>query len=152
MEKRFLRLAEHINQFAKTTMKADGIGTAEFDLLHLVRRHPGITQAQIREKLKLDKGAAARRTANLENKGFLVREQNPEDKRSSYIHATKKAEKLKNSKSHLEGVFYEWLLNQLSDEERTNFVNTLEKLELISQKESTEGYPHVKEILEENNQ
>jgi len=32
-------------------MKEEGIGTAEFDFIHLVRHHPGITQAQLREEL-----------------------------------------------------------------------------------------------------
>ena len=61
-------------------MKEEGIGTAEFDFIHLVRHHPGITQAQLREELKIDKGAAARRAARLEAKGYLIRRDNPEDK------------------------------------------------------------------------
>lgn len=40
-------------------MKEDGIGTAEFDVIHLVRHNPGITQTKVRETLKIDKGAAA---------------------------------------------------------------------------------------------
>ena len=47
-------------------MKEEGIGTAEFDFIHLVRHNPGITQAQVRESLKIDKGAAARRAMRLE--------------------------------------------------------------------------------------
>ena len=58
-------------------MKADGIGTAEFDFIHLVRHNPGMTQADVRAALKIDKGAAARRAASLEAKGYLVRKPNP---------------------------------------------------------------------------
>lgn len=67
------KIAREVGKFTVQTMKEDGIGTAEFDFIHLVRHNPGITQAQVREQLKLDKGAAARRTASLENKGYLIR-------------------------------------------------------------------------------
>lgn len=100
------KIAREVNKFTVRTMKADGIGTAEFDFIHLVRHHPGITQAEVRNELRIDKGAAARRTANLEEKGYLVRKENPNDKRSQLLYATEKAERLKNSKAYLESVFY----------------------------------------------
>lgn len=92
------KIAREVNKFTVRTMKADGIGTAEFDFIHLVRHHPGITQAEVRNELRIDKGAAARRTANLEEKGYLVRKENPNDKRSQLLYATEKAERLKTPK------------------------------------------------------
>ena len=67
------KIAREVSKFTVREMKAEGIGTAEFDFIHLVRHHPGITQTQIRDALKIDKGAAARRAASLEAKGYLVR-------------------------------------------------------------------------------
>ena len=72
------KIAREVTKFTVREMKAEGIGTAEFDFIHLVRHHPGITQTQIRDALKIDKGAAARRAASLEAKGYLVRRENPE--------------------------------------------------------------------------
>ena len=66
------KIAREVTKFTVREMKAEGIGTAEFDFIHLVRHHPGITQTQIRDALKIDKGAAARRAASLEAKGYLV--------------------------------------------------------------------------------
>ena len=102
-ERKMTKIAREVSKFTVQTMKEDGIGTAEFDFIHLVRHNPGITQTAIREQLKLDKGAAARRTASLESKGYLVRKENPYDKRSANLYATGKAEKLKNSKAYLKG-------------------------------------------------
>ena len=65
------KIAREVSKFTVRAMKAEGIGTAEFDFIHLVRHHPGITQTQIRDALKIDKGAAARRAASLEAKGYL---------------------------------------------------------------------------------
>ena len=109
------KIARELNKLTVQTMKEEGIGTAEFDFIHLVRHHPGITQAQLREELKIDKGAAARRAASLEAKGYLIRRDNPEDKRSQLLYATKKAEGLKNSKVSIESTFYEWLMEELDE-------------------------------------
>ena len=46
-----------------------GLGTAEIDLIHAVRHHPGCTQAQLAELLHADKAAIARRTKNSGSKG-----------------------------------------------------------------------------------
>ena len=147
--RKITKIAREVSKFTVQTMKEDGIGTAEFDFIHLVRHNPGITQAKVREQLKLDKGAAARRTASLEHKGYLVRKVNPEDKRSANLYATEQAENLKNSKAYLEGVYYEWLLEQIPEEEREGFMETLDKLYLCSKKESRAGFPHLKERVKE---
>lgn len=112
-ERKMTKIAREVSKFTVQTMKEDGIGTAEFDFIHLVRHNPGITQAAVREQLKIDKGAAARRAASLENKGYLYRKPNPEDGRSQLLYATEKAEQLKNSKAAIESAFYEWLLAEL---------------------------------------
>ena len=65
-ERKMTKIAREVSKFTVQTMKEDGIGTAEFDFIHLLRHHPGLTQAEVREQLKIDKGAAARRAASLE--------------------------------------------------------------------------------------
>ena len=124
--RKITKIAREVNKLTVQTMKEDGIGTAEFDFIHLIRHNPGITQAGVREQLKIDKGAAARRAASLEAKGYLIRKPNPDDGRSQMLYATQKAEKLKNSKAYIEGVFYEWLLAELPEEEKEAFCKTLE--------------------------
>ncbi len=141
--RKITKIARELNKFTVQTMKEEGIGTAEFDFIHLVRHNPGITQAQIREQLKIDKGAAARRAANLEEKGYLVRKPNPADGRSQLLYATEKAESLKNSKAHIEAVFYEWLLDELSEAEKVQFVQILDKLYRRSKVQSRAGFPDV---------
>ena len=113
-----------------------------------MRHQPGITQAQLREELKSDKGAAARRAASLEAKGYLIRRDNPEDKRSQLLYATKKAEGLKNSKVSIESTFYEWLMEELDESETEHFCEMLDRLYLRSKKESRSGFLQVKERMD----
>lgn len=146
-ERKMTKIAREAGKFTVQTMKKEGIGTAEFDVIHLVRHNPGITQTEVRETLKIDRGAAAKRVASLEHKGYLIREANPKDGRSQLLFATEKAENLKNSKVHIETVFYEWLLDELPEDEKEAFCKTLDTLYWKSKNERRAGFVHVAEIL-----
>lgn len=148
-ERKMTKIAREVGKFTVQTMKEEGIGTAEFDFIHLVRHNPGITQTEVREKLKIDKGAAARRAANLEAKGYLERKPNPADGRSQLLFATKKAEELKNSKAEIETIFYEWLLSELPEDERNRFCETLDKLYWRSKNERRAGFETVSKLVAE---
>lgn len=142
------KIAREVSKFTVKAMKAEGIGTAEFDFIHQVRHHPGITQTQVRDALKIDKGAAARRAASLEAKGYLVRRENPNDHRSQLLFATEKAETLRNSKATVEQTFYEWLLEELTESDRDNFCRILNELYLRSKTQARAGFPDVAARLE----
>ena len=58
-------------------------------------------EAAVREQLKIDKGAAARRAASLESKGYLYRKPNPADGRSQLLYATEKAERVITADANL---------------------------------------------------
>ena len=146
-KRQITKIAREVSKFTVKTMKEEGIGTAEFDFIHLIRHNPGITQAQIREALKIDKGAAARRASSLEAKGYLIRKPNPNDKRSQLLFATDKAEELKVSKTAIESLFYEWLLDVLSDDEKQAFCNTLDKLYWRSRNERRDDFQYLSKIV-----
>ena len=148
-ERKMTKIAREVSKFTVQTMKEEGIGTAEFDVIHLVRHNPGITQTKVRETLKIDKGAAAKRVASLEGKGYLIRKPNPDDGRSQLLYATEKAESLKNSKAHIETVFYEWLLAELPEEEKESFCRTLDTLYWRSKRQRQAGFADVAALLEE---
>ena len=111
--RKITKIAREVSKFTVQMMKEEGIGTAEFDFIHLIRHNPGITQAEVREQLKIDKGAAARRAASLEAKGYLIRKPNPDEARNQFLFSTTQAENHKNSKANIESMFYEWLLAEL---------------------------------------
>ena len=148
-ERKITKIAREVSKFTVQTMKEEGRGTAEFDFIHLIRHNPGITQAQVREQLKIDKGAAARRAASLESKGYLYRKENPKDHRSQLLYATEKAEKLKNSKTSIEGIFYEWLLSELPEEEKEAFCRTLDTLYWKCKNQRRAGFVDVARLVEE---
>ena len=143
------KIAREAGKLAVRMMKETGIGSGEFDLLHAVRHTPGISQSEICQQLNMDKGAVARRVASLEAKGYLTRRKNPEDGRGQMLYATEAAEELKRSKAQVETAFYEWLLEELTEEERQTFTLLLHRLYARSKQERREGFSHVIARLKE---
>lgn len=148
-KRQITKIAREVSKFTVRTMRREGVGSGEFDVIHAVRKNPGITQAGVCEITGLDKGAVARQTANLEAKGYLIRRENPADGRSRLLFATEKAERLKNSKAHIESQFYEWLLESLSKEERAEFVRVLDILYHRCKTESKAEFPEMSKIIKE---
>ena len=128
-ERKITKIAREAEKLVLLTMREEGVGTAEIDLIHAVRHHPGCTQAQLAELLHADKAAIARRTKNLEAKGLLIRRDAPSDRRSQLLYPTKKAESLRSSKAEIEAAFYE-------------YAASLHKLYTASKTESRAGFPH----------
>ncbi|MGN0905830.1 MAG: MarR family winged helix-turn-helix transcriptional regulator [Bullifex sp.] len=137
------KIAREANKLVLKTLKADGIGSGEMDMIHLVRHNPGITQKDAGVMLNMDKGAVARRAKNLEDKGYLIRKANPDDGRSQLLFATEAAEELKRTKTDIEEAFYEWLFSELDPVEKEAFFTTLEKLYIRSKTESRKGFPSI---------
>lgn len=148
-KRQITKIAREVSKFTVRTMRREGVGSGEFDVIHAIRKNPGITQAGVCEITGLDKGAVARQTANLEAKGYLIRRENPADGRSRLLFATEKAERLKNSKAHIESQFYEWLLEALSEEERAEFARLLDILYFRCKAESKAEFPEMSKIIKE---
>ena len=147
--RRVTKIAREVSKFTARALRATGVGTAEYDFLHTVRKNPGITQAGVREILSLDKGASARRAANLEAKGYLVRQSNPNDGRSHLLFATSKADSLKESKASVESLYYEWLMENLPPDDLDAFTRILNLLYEKSKQESKAGFPNLSARLAE---
>ena len=141
-ERKITKIARETEKLVLLTMREEGVGTAEIDLIHALRHNPGCSQARLAEILNADKAAIARRTKNLEAKGYLVRRDDPSDKRSQLLFPTEKAENLKSSKAETEAAFYEYLLSVLTEEEKVAFIASLDKLYSASKAESRAGFPH----------
>lgn len=141
-ERKITKIAREAEKLVLLSLREEGVGTAEIDLIHALRHNPGCSQAKLAEILRADKAAIARRTKNLEAKGFLVREDDPADQRSQLLYPTEKAEAMKSSKTEIEASFYEYLLSGLSREEAETFAALLDKLYTASKAESRKGFPH----------
>ena len=148
-ERKITKIAREAEKLVLRTLREKDVGTAEIDLIHALRHNPGCTQAALAELLHADKAAIARRTKNLEGKGYLVRRDAPNDRRSQLLYPTEKAEGLRNSKAQVETAFYEWLLAELPEAEKAAFCKTLDTIYRRSKQESRAGFPHITALTEQ---
>ena len=144
-ERKITKIAREAETLVLRTLREEGVGTAEIDLIHALRHNPGCTQAALAELLHADKAAIARRTKNLEAKGYLIRKDAPNDRRSQLLYPTEKAESLKSSKAEIEAAFYAYLTSTLPQEEAAAFAASLDKLYTASKTESRAGFPHFRQ-------
>ncbi len=141
-KRKITKIAREAEKLVLVSLRVEGVGTAEIDLIHALRHNPGCTQAKLAEILHADKAAIARRTKNLEAKGYLIRKDAPNDRRSQLLYPTEKAEEMKSSKEEIESSFYEYLTSTLSESEVETFAELLDKLYNASKTESRAGFPH----------
>ena len=126
-ERKITKIAREAEKLVLLSLRDEGVGTAEIDLIHALRHNPGCTQAALAEILHADKAAIARRTKNLESKGFLVRRDDPNDR----------------SKAQIESSFYEYIAGVLTREEAKTFAALLDRLYRASKTESRAGFAHL---------
>ena len=56
-ERKITKIAREAERLVLLTMREEGVGTAEIDLIHALRHNPGCTQARLAEILHADKAA-----------------------------------------------------------------------------------------------
>ena len=142
-ERKITKIAREVSKFTVRQLREEGVGASEFDVIHAVRKNPGITQAGVCRITGLDKGAVARQAA----KGYIVRRDNEDDGRSRRLYATEKADGLKSSKAQIETRFYEWLLEPLSDADAAEFARILDVLYRRCKAESKADFSEMTGIL-----
>lgn len=148
--RKITKIAREAEKLVLLSMRDEHVGTAEIDLIHALRHHPGITQKDLADLLHSDKAAVARRTANLEKKGYLCRKPNPTDGRSQLLYPTREAQGLRNTKAAAEEIFYDYVMDGLEPEKQQVFLELLDVLYHRAKTESRSGFPHVRASLQED--
>lgn len=94
----------------------------------LICREPGIPQEKISRELCVNKSSVTRQITLMEEKGLIMRKQDPTDRRVWRVYPTQKMQELL---PHVRLVMKEWneyLLEGFSEEEQEKLVVALEKL------------------------
>lgn len=141
------KIAREVNKFVLKTLKKEGIGTSDFDIIHVVRKHNGITQKEISDILGIDKGQLVRSINRLIKRGYILKKVNPKDKRSSLIYPTLKAEEIKISKVEVENLYYDYLFSFLTEEEKESLLILIHKIYLVSKYESKNNFHNIYKTL-----
>ncbi|MEG0480867.1 MAG: MarR family winged helix-turn-helix transcriptional regulator [Clostridium sp.] len=79
----------------------------------------GMTQEQIIDVIHYDKGVMARTMQSLENKGYVIRNQNPQDSRSFIFSLTSNAKEFKPT---LINILKDWTIKLLSGIDNIDYI------------------------------
>lgn len=70
-ERKITKIAREAEKLVLLSLRDNGVGTAEIDLIHAVRHNPGCTQAQLVNTINADKAAVARRVKTLKKRAIF---------------------------------------------------------------------------------
>jgi DNA-binding MarR family transcriptional regulator len=145
-KRQITKICRAAQRYASIKLQGSNVGTSEYECLHFIRKYDGISQERLRSMLNIDKAAVARMVANLEKKGYLSRLQDENDKRAKKLSATDKAVDIKNMTSSVESFFYEWLLEDINEDEKIIFLKVLDQLYIKSKRERVENFANIKKL------
>ena len=100
----------------------------QFILIDLLLNQGSMSQQQLADQMQKDKNSVTKLVDALERKGFVVREQNRQDRRSNTLVLTEKAEGLKPGAKQKGISILDEMLIGISEEELRSFLVTLGKL------------------------
>jgi DNA-binding MarR family transcriptional regulator len=113
-------------------MKDLGLTAGQFPFLIHLSHKEGITQDDLAVHLHIDKGTVARALKKLEDKGFIYREINPQNRRSYLLFLTEKGRQIV---PHIRSIDKEWedsICSNFQDNECDRLFNVLQTLAMKS--------------------
>lgn len=116
-----------------SNMMIDGLSRSEtrflFVLFHAEKRHgKKLRSSDLGKRLRISKPSVTQTLQALENKGFVERLKNPEDKRSTYIVLTEKGQQAIKDGAHRFQSNFDDMKNYLGEENMQILIELLNKL------------------------
>lgn len=100
----------------------------QFMLIDLLWNQGEMSQQQLADQMQKDKNSVTKLVDAIERKGFVVRRQNANDRRSNTLILTEKAEILKPGAKEKGISILDKMLEGIDEEELRSFLSTLHKL------------------------
>lgn len=133
-------IARSLDSISNIEFKQYDLTKGQYIYLARIYENPGIIQEKVAEMIKVDRTTAARAIKKLENNGFIVRKQAPDNKKEKKLYVTKKGEETYPILSREENYSNEVALSGLSDSQKEQVFELLEVVE----KNISENWEYIK--------
>lgn len=119
-----------LKQYIAAMLRLQGVPLTpeQFMLIDLLWNQGAMTQQQLADQMQKDKNSVTKLVDAIERKGFVIRQQNADDRRSNILVLTEKAEMLKPGAKQKGISILDHMLDGISEDELHNFLATLRKL------------------------
>ena len=119
-----------LKQYTSVMLKLRGVDLTpeQFLLIDLLWNQGPLSQQQLADQMQKDKNSVTKLVDAIEKKGFVIRRQNPHDRRSNTLVLTEKALALKPVAKQKGISILDLILEGIKEEELRSFLTTLRKL------------------------
>lgn len=130
-----------LKQFLASKLKQLGVPLTpeQFMLIDLLWNHGEMSQQQLADMMHKDKNSVTKLVDAIERKGFVVRRQNKNDRRSNTLVLTEKANQLKPGAKQKGISILDQMLEGINENELRMFLETLRKLNVNMNVSDGEG-------------
>ena len=130
-----------LKQFLASKLKQLGVPLTpeQFMLIDLLWNHGEMSQQQLADLMHKDKNSVTKLVDAIERKGFVVRRQNKNDRRSNTLVLTEKANQLKPGAKQKGISILDQMLEGINENELRMFLETLRKLNVNMNVSDGEG-------------
>lgn len=125
---RFSIIHRQSSMYLDRQLKEDNITGSQYTHILVICENPGVSQEEISDKLKIDKGSVARTIKQFEKEGYITRLTATEDKRQYQIYPTDKAKALYEKIHGIAIASEKRLTRNFTDIEREILKNLLDKV------------------------
>lgn len=106
-----------------------GLSGHQTPYLTALYRRPGVSQEELARELNVNKSSVARQLTLLEEKGYIRRENAPEDRRCLLVFPTEKALAMRERLHQVLRSWSDYLTEDFSDEEKALLSRMMQKVE-----------------------
>lgn len=125
---RFSIIHRQSSVYLDRQLKEHNITGSQYTHILVICENPGISQEEISDKLKIDKGPVARTIKQFESEGYITRLISAGDKRQYQIYPTDKAKAVYESIHGIAGASESRLTKNFTEIEREVLKNLLDKV------------------------
>jgi len=133
-------LGKYAKEYSHAKVRCAGVSDTEHLICTFLYYHSNVSQDTIAKSLKLDKTTVAKALVLLEEKGYISRRQNTENRRKNILSITEKG---KEAIFDVVTVYDDWLaaiMSCLSDDEKLKFNEYCSRLLAAAKELSERGY------------
>lgn len=124
-----MRVFNKMERLGDEHIQSMGLTGAQFDVLAQLSQNEGISQQGLSDKLFVTKGNVCGLLGRMEDKGWVRREDDPNDRRAHCLFLTDDGRRLAENVLPMQEVFVAEQMSVLSDEEQTTFRSLLRQLD-----------------------
>lgn len=114
--------------YLRKTLKNTGISLGQFPVVVETHKHKTISQKELADILFLSEGTISKTIKQLEDKGIIEHEVNPENRRQNKISLTRKGSEIAERLKYTEINWEKKVIEEVPPEELGNFFDNLEKI------------------------